>query len=211
MWCRSFIQSCSIIKNILTVNIAYSLWLQRHQELPSIVTTWHMRTVQVESGIFRDKLWCWLYIMKIQSEKISHFCFRTCCMNLVQKLDILCLHNHERVKTGRRSPFYLNCSHMVYGMKLFESFHYIASVMESTIEFVELWSTKMSITRKICKTFKKFLRISVQEWVAYNLIFLHSVTSRWPWLHYLSIPPNEDHFLGPAALKHTRYTWCYNH
>ena len=40
------------------------------------------------------------------------FCFRTCCMTLVQKLGILRLPNHERVKTGRRSPFSLNCSHM---------------------------------------------------------------------------------------------------
>ncbi len=33
-------------------------------------------------------------------------------MTLVQKLGILCLPNHDRVKTGRRSPFYLNCSQM---------------------------------------------------------------------------------------------------
>ncbi len=43
---------------------------------------------------------------------ISDFCFRTCCMTLVQKLGNLCLYNHERAKTGRRSPFYLNCSHI---------------------------------------------------------------------------------------------------
>ncbi len=35
-------------------------------------------------------------------------------MTLVQKLGILCLANHERAKTGRRSPFYLNCSHVPY-------------------------------------------------------------------------------------------------
>ena len=40
---------------------------------------------------------------------------------------------------------------------------------------------KMSIIRRISKIFKKFLRISVQKWVAYNFNFLHSVTSRWPW------------------------------
>ncbi len=28
------------------------------------------------------------------------------------KLGILCLPNYERVKTGRKSPFYLNCSHV---------------------------------------------------------------------------------------------------
>ena len=33
-------------------------------------------------------------------------------MTLVQKLAILCLPYYERVKTGRRSPFYLNCSHV---------------------------------------------------------------------------------------------------
>ena len=33
-------------------------------------------------------------------------------MTLVQKLGILCLPNHERAKTGRRSPFYLNCSQL---------------------------------------------------------------------------------------------------
>ncbi len=38
---------------------------------------------------------------------------RTCCMTLVQKLAILCLPKYESVKTGRRSPFYLNCSHIV--------------------------------------------------------------------------------------------------
>ena len=64
------------------------------------------------------KIWTKLFpmiIMKIQSEKISNFCFRTCCMTLVQKLGILCLPNHKRVKTGRRSPFYLNCSHVPQG------------------------------------------------------------------------------------------------
>ncbi len=34
-------------------------------------------------------------------------------MTLVQKLDVLCLPNYGRAKTGRRSPFYLNCSHFI--------------------------------------------------------------------------------------------------
>ncbi len=53
---------------------------------------------------------------------------------------------------------------------------------------------KKSITWEISKIFQKFLRICVQKWVAYNFIFLHSVTSPWPWLQYLSKNPNEDHF-----------------
>ena len=52
--------------------------------------------------------------LKVQSKKISAFCFRPCCMTLVQKLGILSLPNYERVKTGRRSPLYLNCSHILY-------------------------------------------------------------------------------------------------
>ena len=31
-------------------------------------------------------------------------------------LGILCLRNYERAKTGRRSPFYLNCSHLLVHM-----------------------------------------------------------------------------------------------
>ncbi len=66
---------------------------------------------------------------------------------------------------------------------------------------------KMSTTRKISKIFKKFLRISVQKWVAYNFNFLHSVTSRWSWPQYLSIASTEDHFWGPAALKWRWIAW----
>ena len=88
-----------------------------------------MRVVQVESGTFCDKIWMltihfesmrkiWpklfqTIILKIQSENIYDFCSRTWCMTLVHKLGILCLSNYEIPKTGRRSPFYLNCSYFL--------------------------------------------------------------------------------------------------
>ncbi len=39
-------------------------------------------------------------------------------MTLVQKLGILCLPDYERAQTGRWSPFYLNCSHLLLPLKM---------------------------------------------------------------------------------------------
>ena len=93
---------------------------------------------------------------------------------------------------------------------IFQNLHTKVPHDSHTLLQLKLWNyghNKMSITRKISKIFEKFLRISGQKWVAYNFIFLHSVTSRWPWPQYLSIAPNEDHFCGPVALKWWWIAW----
>ena len=48
------------------------------------------------------------------NEKISRRHFKTSCMTLVQHVLILDPPYYKGAKTGLRSRFYLNCSHILY-------------------------------------------------------------------------------------------------
>ena len=55
----------------------------------------------------------WDILWPILEGKISKLYFKAYCMTLVQKL-LICIPSHsKRAKIGLRSPFYLNCSHLL--------------------------------------------------------------------------------------------------
>ena len=70
-------------------------------------------TNPVESDVNGGFHCIWSILWPVHEGKISKLNFKTSCMTLAQKLLIHMPFYHKRVKTGLRSRFYLNCSHIL--------------------------------------------------------------------------------------------------